>query len=220
MVAVNEIVDISNIKNEKITICDYERIKYFFKVSSDGLKATMYVDAKCNDNKLIRIAKLHIDFSDARELKLYILRDTKYKDKNKRIAWVEKYIVRFKYRRCLPNDKVRRIAVAAAAVAAFYSYTGFNATTKIQRPHRLRHKLIAAAAGYILMRAGYIKPYKVIRRRNKVKRIDTEAVTINGERIAFSIIAAPWNSKRNFMRNVLASSLMYLGKIASKINAY
>jgi len=209
--------NIANMQGKTIILCDYERLKYFFDVSKDGLKATMYLDAKCKDGTLIRIAKLHIDFSYPDELVLYILDDAKDSINHVRIGWVQKYVVRFKYIKGLPTTEVRRLAVAAAIVAAFYSYAGFKATTKMQRPHRSRHKVIAAAAAYILMRAGFIKPYRYITKGNKIKLIEGDPVMINDEKVYFRLVIVPWKDKRNKTSSILANSLMYLGAIASRI---
>ena len=200
------------------TVNDLPETKVYFEVSSDGLRAKLWRYMRCpTDKRPIRISWLSIDFTDPHRMLIKrLVIDKEHSGKYTKYATVLTHEVVFNYtNNKVPPEHVRRLAVSAAVVMAFAVYAGFNAKSKAFKKVNRQHRSIAAAAAYVLFRAGYLRPYVL----NKGKIVGTSnAVLVDGMPINRAQVVSPWNNMKDSSRDVVKASLQYLANAAKSLS--
>ena len=202
-------------------ICDFgtsikvmPKTRVYFDIYDDGLKAKMWRHMRCpyNIKRVIRIAWLSVDFSDSdRMLIRRLIIDNNHSRKYTWVVSPTTHVVTFNYER-MPPAEIRRVAVAAAVVTAFAIYTGLNSRTKMLKHVNRQHRTIASAVAYILYRAGYIRPYKLVGKR----LVSTDSAFIDGKPLNKTQITTPWTNMKD-KKEAVRASLQYLAMIAKKL---
>jgi len=206
-------------------LCDYGQTvgqlpetKVYFEVSSDGLKAKLWRYMRCpTDKRPLRISWLSIDFTDPHRMLIKrLVIDTKHSGKYTKYATVLVHEVTFNYLdNKVPPEEVRRLAVSAAVVMAFAVYAGLNTKSKAFKKVNRQHRSIAAAAAYVLYRAGYLRPYVL----NKGKIVGTSnAVLVDGKQVNRGQVTSPWNNMKDSSRDAVKASLQYLANVAKSLS--